>query len=54
MHLPSILKNRQKNQGILKLSHIKTKVTLFAGLSSFLMTASKHPNEHYLKKRKQK
>lgn len=35
MHLANILKNMQKSQSILKLSHIKTKANLFAGLSSF-------------------
>lgn len=35
MHLSFILKKMQKSQGILKFSHIKTKATSFAGLSSF-------------------
>lgn len=36
----------QKSQGSLKFSHIKTKATSVAGLSSFWMTVSKHPNVH--------
>lgn len=51
MHLPSTLKNMQKSPGILKPSHIKTTATSFAGLSSFLMTVSKHPHVHYSKKK---
>lgn len=54
MHLPSTLKNMQKSPGILKLSHIKTTATSFAGLSSFLMTVSKHPHVHYVHYSKKK
>lgn len=54
MHLATILKNMQKSQSILKLNHIKTKATLFAGLSSFWMTVSKYPNVHYVHYSKKK